>query len=246
MIRPFLLALMAAALGLIGWQLMREGDRIAVTDAVAVPAEGPGDLWMVEMTLANAGPPDRLLGFEGDAARLVNAGAPGMAVVLPGGDEAQLAMDGTHGMLLSREAPGALVPLTLLFERAGRVRTRVRLSDGPIMEHGAMPGIAEEPSPTLALSVPGGVRAEGFALALKTERIAFRQVPEGTGHVAGEGHAHVYLNGLKLGRAYAETFGVGPLLPGLYRLRVVLNAHDHRPYLAGGAPVEAVLEFAVE
>ncbi|TFL16933.1 hypothetical protein [Jannaschia formosa] len=245
MIRVLLLAALAAVLAAVGWLTLARAPQIALLDAVAVPVAGQPGVWTVGLTMRNEGPPDRLLGVRGEGAAFANPAAPGLAVVLPGGDEAQLAMDGAHAMLSSDEAPGTLVPLTLLFEGGGALSTRVRLSEAQAMDHGAMPGLEADPAPTVALSAPNGTGPDGFAIALQTTGITFREVPEGTPHVPGEGHAHVYLNGLKLGRAYAATMGVGSLPPGNYRLTVALNAHDHRPYLSDGVPVTDSLEFTI-
>jgi hypothetical protein len=246
MIRPLILAALAATVAVLGWLALGRGPGLTVTDALAVPADGRAGVWRLTLTMESEGPPDRLLGLLGGEATLVGLEGPGLALIVPGGGTAQLAMEGAHGIMLRREAPGSLVPLTLLFERAGEVAARVRLSDAPVPAHGTMEGRAEVPAPTLRLAVPAGVSTEGFTLALETEGIAFREVAEGTGHVPGEGHAHIFLNGLKLGRAYADTVGIGALPAGDYRLRVVLNGHDHRPYLnAEGAPVEAVLAFSL-
>jgi len=245
MIRVLVFAALAAVLGAVAWLTLARAPQIAVLDAVATPvAERPG-IWMVGLTMRNEGAPDRLLGVGGEGAAFVNSTAPGLPVILPGGDEAQLAMDGAHAMLSSDAESGALVPLTLLFERAGELSTRVRLSDAPAMDHGAMPGLAADPAPTVTLTAPNGTGPDGFPIAIETADILFREVPEGTPHVPGEGHAHVYLNGLKLGRAYAATMGIGTLPPGAYRLTVAINTHDHRPYLSDGTPVTDSLAFTI-
>ncbi|PWJ21273.1 hypothetical protein [Jannaschia seohaensis] len=246
MIRALLLTALLAALGAIAWTLLTRAPQIAVLDAVGMPMAGREGAWMVALTLRNDGPPDRLLGVPGgDVGMLSGLTAPGKPLIVPGGDEAQLAMDGVHAMLLSREPAGALVPLPLLFEKAGEITTRVRLLDETAMDHGAMPGVEADPAPTVTLSVPDEIDADGFTIEVETTDILFREMPEGTAHISGEGHAHLYLNGLKLGRVYAATMGIGALSPGEYVLSVALNTHDHRPYLSGGAPVVATLEFTV-
>lgn len=57
--------------------------------------------------------------------------------------------------------------------------------------------------------------------------------------VAGEGHAHVYVDGVKVGRAYGPIQYVNPLEPGSHQIRVTLNANDHSEMTVGGFPVEA-------
>lgn len=62
-------------------------------------------------------------------------------------------------------------------------------------------------------------------------------------HVAGEGHAHVYVDGEKVGRLYGEWMHL-PLEPGEHEIEVTLNGNDHQSYAIDGAPVSgtAVVE----
>tara|TARA_R110002074_G_scaffold3594_5_gene18769 strand:+ start:5876 stop:6148 length:273 start_codon:yes stop_codon:yes gene_type:complete len=65
-------------------------------------------------------------------------------------------------------------------------------------------------------------------MTLNTQNFTFIRAEDGAAHVPNQGHAHVYLNGLKLGRLYAETFELGALSPGKYKLSVALNSNDHK------------------
>lgn len=69
----------------------------------------------------------------------------------------------------------------------------------------------------------------------------FRFVPEavGRGHVPGEGHAHLYINGDKITRVYGGWFHVpaGWLSAGAHEFRVVLSTNDHREYAYAGEPI---------
>jgi hypothetical protein len=56
--------------------------------------------------------------------------------------------------------------------------------------------------------------------------------------VDGEGHAHVYVDGEKVGRMYGEWLHL-PLDPGRHKIEVSLNGNDHSDYLVDGAPVRA-------
>lgn len=66
------------------------------------------------------------------------------------------------------------------------------------------------------------------------------------GAADGEGHAHLYLDGEKVGRLYGEWFHVGDdLAPGEHEVRVTLNANDHRDYTRDGEVVEATATVMV-
>ena len=58
-------------------------------------------------------------------------------------------------------------------------------------------------------------------------------------HVPGEGHAHIYVDGVKVGRAYGPYHYLSGLEPGERRIRVTLNSNDHSALTYEGQPVEA-------
>ena len=79
----------------------------------------------------------------------------------------------------------------------------------------------------------------GYNLHLVTGGFAFAPAAAGHAHVPGEGHAHVYVDGVKLGRLYGEWVHI----PTGGDVRVTLNANDHRTLTADGQPVEARLHL---
>lgn len=85
--------------------------------------------------------------------------------------------------------------------------------------------------------------SSGYALHIKTTR--FRFAPENTGktHVPGEGHAHIFIDNKKVGRAYGPWFYIGPQNKGEHEIKVTLNTNDHRYFLLEGKPIEAVIKF---
>ena len=59
-------------------------------------------------------------------------------------------------------------------------------------------------------------------------------------HVAGEGHAHIYVDGEKISRVYGPHFYLDHIEPGERVIRVSLNANSHEEYAGGHDPVEAI------
>lgn len=94
------------------------------------------------------------------------------------------------------------------------------------------------PAPGLSLTLhpdaPGAVNLEilttGFRFA--PERVNGPAAP-------GEGHAHVYLDGVKIARVYGPWFQITGLEGG-EEVRVTLNANSHQMLADGGAPIAAV------
>lgn len=106
------------------------------------------------------------------------------------------------------------------------------------------------------LSLPAGEAAPSLALRVAEDPVAgwnlevatthFRFAPEAAGAPPrpGEGHAHLYVNGRKVARLYGPWFHLASLPKGEARLRVTLNANDHRPLAVGNRPLsaEAILQ----
>ena len=64
-------------------------------------------------------------------------------------------------------------------------------------------------------------------------------------NVTGEGHPHVYINGVRLGRLYSPYAHLGMLEPGMNEVRVTLNANMHQEYAHDGQTIEAVATIHV-
>ena len=64
-------------------------------------------------------------------------------------------------------------------------------------------------------------------------------------HVTGEGHAHIYVDGVKIDRVYSPKYYLEPLEPGERQIRVTLNANSHEELTYNGKSVEAVAVVAV-
>jgi hypothetical protein len=82
------------------------------------------------------------------------------------------------------------------------------------------------------------------ALNLNIQADGFIFTPEtvNTDPTPGTGHAHVYLNGEKIGRAYGPWFHIETVLPGDV-IRVTLNADNHAPWGDNGTPIAAEITY---
>lgn len=106
-------------------------------------------------------------------------------------------------------------------------------------------GLVIEPgpaAPTLALEVTADPVA-GWNLRLATTGFVFAAERAGETHVPGEGHAHIYVNGLKVARAYGNWFHLESLPSGLVEIEVTLNSNDHRALMVGDVPLSATVSF---
>lgn len=86
----------------------------------------------------------------------------------------------------------------------------------------------------------------GYNLHVMTENFTFSPERASLANVTGEGHAHVYINGEKLGRLYNPWMHLAGLPKGEVEVRVTLNTNDHRPLAVNGTPVSALQMITVE
>ena len=106
-----------------------------------------------------------------------------------------------------------------------------------------LPG--EGPAPSLTIDVTTDP-STGWNLHIMTTDFRFAPEHASTDHVAGEGHAHVYVNGSKVARNYGPWFHLADLPRGENTIEVTLNANDHRLLASNGEPLRAVTKVVVE
>ena len=227
---------------------------VSATNGQAIPMGASGAMFMVTLDLQNDGAPvaiEDVTSPTGATVSFMNPNQTG-AMVIPGNDSVQLAMDGAHIML--RVPPGefpegSFQSLSLGMSDGSEVVARI-LHPTPTdamsgMDHGMNNGINLSPSPTITLARDPDVTAAGFEVEIAVENFEFVVVDDMAAHVDGQGHAHIYLNGVKLGRLYEERFEVGGLSAGEYELTIALNSNDHRPYVSDNAPVAITYRFSI-
>lgn len=104
---------------------------------------------------------------------------------------------------------------------------------------------AAAPVPTLAITLHlDGPQSRN--LEITTTNFTFDPIGVNGENVDGNGHAHIYLNGVKLPRTYAPWVHLSALPKGTHELRVTLNANDHSHLAANGVPIEATTTFTIE
>jgi len=96
----------------------------------------------------------------------------------------------------------------------------------------------EAPSVTITASKdPTG----GFNVHIVTRRFSWTPEQVSSAYAPGGGHAHLYLEGVKIGRVYGPWFHVNTAQfathSGEQLVSVELVGNDHVPYATGGVPV---------
>lgn len=116
---------------------------------------------------------------------------------------------------------------------------------GHEMMHDTPLEVAPAEAPALSIEVTKDPMT-GYNLNVMTERFTFAPESASLGHIAGEGHAHVYVNGEKLARLYGSWMHLDALPEGLNTIEVTLNTNDHRPLAIDGVPIVAKTTVDVE
>jgi hypothetical protein len=111
-------------------------------------------------------------------------------------------------------------------------------SHGSHGAHDELLAIDAADAPTLSVMAHKDPAA-GYNLHILTGNFDFSPEHASGDHVAGEGHAHVYVDGVKLGRFYGPWVHVAAE-PG-QTVKVTLNANDHRHLAVDDTPVEQTL-----
>ncbi len=76
-----------------------------------------------------------------------------------------------------------------------------------------------------------------YDLHLEVDGFTFAPEHADKAHVAGEGHAHVTIDGNKAGRMYGPWLYVPMLTKGTHTIEVSLATNDHKAYVHNGKPI---------
>lgn len=270
----FLLIALAVVAALI-WRGQDRTSAILLRDAAAEIVTVAGtDTVMITATIENAGGPDWLTFAGSTVAKMANLRpAPHLeGLPIPAGGASLLAADGAHLMLFGVEGPledGRLLPFTLRFAGAGTIsgKATLRVADARNEEMGGAAGVAagaateaqagiamaDGPPPdgapravSLAVVPVDGEAGPGWRVSADAGDFRFAPASMDAAHEPGEGHAHLYVDGMKIMRMTGPEATIGALPKGRHEVRVTFNTNDHRPYVADGEPVSAAVSIEVD
>lgn len=81
---------------------------------------------------------------------------------------------------------------------------------------------------------------KGWNVEAKVTNFKFAPEKVNTAAEAGEGHAHLFVNGKKITRLYSSWYYLSNLEPGENRVKVSLNANNHADWASNGKLIEDV------
>ncbi len=104
--------------------------------------------------------------------------------------------------------------------------------------------VAAAEAPDLALEVITDPKS-GWNLKLDVANLILAPEHASTDHVPGEGHMHLYVDGVKQGRLYGTWWHLPALSEGTHEVAVEASANNHRAYAVDGVPIRAVATIVV-
>lgn len=79
----------------------------------------------------------------------------------------------------------------------------------------------------------------GWNIHIKTDNFIFAPEHANQAAVAGEGHAHIFIDGFKFYRLYGPWLHLKNLTPGQHTITITLNANDHSIWSHNGQKISA-------
>ncbi|MEP3198943.1 MAG: copper chaperone PCu(A)C [Lentilitoribacter sp.] len=255
------------------WSLNSVTSSILVSNVKAVKMSN--SMYSVYFNMQNDGEPDFITEIQAtDQNNASVMGAhPTFGVAIPQGSSPSFSSDGAHIMLMlgaNTYKTGEFIPLTIVFKNSNPQQIKAIIQDpnassdnmsmggdGDAMDHSKMDhsmhqmGAAielnsDQNPPSIDMSVSQNTD-ETWSIELTTQNFEFYEPEtEPLEHKDGQGHGHLYLNGLKLQRMYSNTTTIGQLPKGQHMISVTLNSNDHRAFSVEGAPVTASAEIIAD
>lgn len=160
-----------------------------------------------------------------------------------------------HGYdLTAPVSPGSPGTLNFVADTAGAFGINFHVFAAGTMENSAGDKdhhAAAVPEPVISEApVSVNISAEpdaggGVVVQITTEGFRFAPDLVDQDHTPGAGHAHIYLDGEKLGRAFEAEYHIAVVPPGEHEIRVSLNTNNHSELVFDGKKVEATATVIV-
>lgn len=80
---------------------------------------------------------------------------------------------------------------------------------------------------------------QGWNVVLETRNFTFAPESAGGAHEDNTGHAHLYVDGMKVARLYGPHFHIPALPPGEHEITASLSTNDHAYFAVNGDRIEA-------
>ncbi len=151
-----------------------------------------------------------------------------------------------HGYDIEQEVtPGAVADFIFVADATGRYRIAFHPAASGGSHAGGSHDAMESETPVSISIMAEQEDAGGVNVRIATE--GWRWAPEevNKADAPGAGHAHVYVDGVKINRVYGPYYHLADLEPGTREIRVALNTNSHNELTFGGQPLEDTIVVEV-
>lgn len=107
--------------------------------------------------------------------------------------------------------------------------------------HGTLFEVNASQAPTVSISVVEDA-VSGWNIKVETDNFRFTPDNVNQENIIGEGHAHLYVDGVKVARLYAGDYHYIENFDGTRTFRVTLNANDHSEYAVDGDVIDSEVQ----
>ncbi len=104
------------------------------------------------------------------------------------------------------------------------------------MKHNSIDLSDTKEPPTVDLAVFEDPKS-GWNLQIITSNFTFAPEKASQEHIVGQGHAHLFIDGIKITRLYGEWYHLPELTRGNHDIKVSLNANDHSEFMIDGKEI---------
>lgn len=104
--------------------------------------------------------------------------------------------------------------------------------------------VIEQNPPTIEMEATN-ISGNNVDIYLTTTNFTFAPEHADQEHVSGEGHVHIYVDDIKIGRAYGEWFHIPNLAPGTHTIRARLSTNNHKTYSDINGPIETSINVEI-
>ncbi|MCA9332414.1 hypothetical protein KDA00_00915 [Candidatus Saccharibacteria bacterium] len=98
--------------------------------------------------------------------------------------------------------------------------------------------VDKENAPTVSFTVEEDAKS-GWNIKVVTTNFTFTPENVNGDNIAGEGHAHLYVDNVKVARLYGPYYHYDGSFDGTKTFKVTLNANDHSEYAVDGQVIQA-------
>ena len=86
----------------------------------------------------------------------------------------------------------------------------------------------------------------GWNVNILTENFRFAPENVSRNNIPGEGHAHLYVDGVKVNRVYGPWYFIGPLSSGKHSVKVTISSNDHQNLTVDNVLISDTVDIIVD